>query len=93
MIMIGTTGQDVGRQGRITEVKPIMLEIEYRECQGRKLFVIVNDGRGAGNYVREERDPVGPTIQDDSRFGGGRPTAERTGQMRATLDRNKLRSF
>ena len=39
VILIGKTRQDVGQQGQVTEVMPVMLGIEYREGHGNKCVV------------------------------------------------------
>ena len=39
VLLVGTTRQDVGRQGQVTEMMPVMMGIEYREGHGNKLVV------------------------------------------------------
>jgi L-fucose isomerase-like protein len=39
VILVGKTGQDIGQQGLITEIKPVMVEVEYRDGRSRKMVV------------------------------------------------------
>ena len=39
LILVGKTGQDIGQQGRVMEIKPVMMEVEYQECHGKKMKV------------------------------------------------------
>jgi hypothetical protein len=40
VILIGSTRQDVGQQGQVTELMPVMMGVKYREGHGRNRMVV-----------------------------------------------------
>jgi hypothetical protein len=40
VILIGSTRQDVGQQGQVTELMPVMMGVKYREGHGTNRMVV-----------------------------------------------------
>jgi hypothetical protein len=73
VILSGKVGRDVGQQGRVTEIKPVMVEVEYQEYQSDRIVCknkrqssllmlekglqIVRDRKGT-LWVRRSEGPV-----------------------------------
>jgi hypothetical protein len=52
VILVGKTGHDIGQQGQVTEIKPVMVEVEYRDGQSKR--VVVKSKRPSSLLMLEE---------------------------------------